>query len=199
MNKALQLLLIFSLAFNIAFVGIWVHNRYLGPPGPSEGPPPGAPPGGGGPPEGPDHAPGTWERLGLSPEQQRRLEEHRRQARKQMQQLQAEAHAERERLWGLLAREPIDEQAVAQSQQRLEEIQKQIGQQALREMLLTHKRLTPEQRKALFRMMRTHRNRGQEGGQWRPRRRPGDQRDTPQGPRPGGAAPRQPEMMPPAP
>ena len=86
-QTALTLVLIFSLAFNIAFVGIWVYNR-TAPRNPQAERPPAA----GRRAEGAARRSpnGPWAALNLSPEQERRMRESWRTTAVRMRALNAE-------------------------------------------------------------------------------------------------------------
>lgn len=183
-NKALALLLIFSLAFNIAFVGIWAYrgaarrHRYrrltrdaqVGrerPPGP------------GGPP---------WAQLALAPEQEHRIREGWREVEGQMQSLREEVARHRDALLELMAAEEPEEQAVLAARERIDAVERQMRKLVVGQMLKTREMLTAEQRRQWLRMMRAHgerRGRGRWRGGPRPRRAPGPVR----GLRPGTGGP----------
>lgn len=158
-EKALGLLLIFSLAFNIAFVGIWVSRRPEAPP-PEPGPLPVGPgpvggeerPGDGGPRRG-------WfppARLNLTPAQQKATGEAWEQFGSQMRELSESSRAHREELFRLLGQDEVDRAAVEAAQVELERVQEQMGRLVLRHILDTRDKLDPEQRREWLRMMAGH-------------------------------------------
>ena len=121
-NKTLALIVIFSLAFNIAFVGIWAYTRVR--PAPQRPAParPVAPPA--------PAADGLWQQLGLTPEQQRSVVEEWRQVGHQVEGKQAEVRAQRARLIDLLQADVLDEQALRATRDKMDE-----DQQAVRELV----------------------------------------------------------------
>jgi Spy/CpxP family protein refolding chaperone len=165
LNKLLLLALVFSLAFNLAFAGIWAYRtverrRHMPPP-----PPP-------------------WGALKLMPEQQTKLRESWRQMGEKMAPLHAEAAKHRDALLELMAAENPDEKAVLAEQARVEQIEEQIRQLAMAQMLETRKILDPQQRAAWLEMMRA---RGERFG-WGAHRggpRVKDANGPGDGPRPG--------------
>jgi Spy/CpxP family protein refolding chaperone len=130
-NKALALLLVFSLAFNIAFVGIWAHGR-VGRRARRE----------------------PWAELRLSPEQQKLVREGWDQVRRQLHAYRAEAAAQREELLGLLAADEPDQQAILSAQERIDITHRRMREVALGEMIRTGQALTPDQRQAWLRSVR---------------------------------------------
>jgi len=165
-QSVLTLLLVFSLAFNIAFVGIWVYNRTARSGRPA-GPPPGPQARGASAAERPEP---PWDALKLGAEQKRSMRDSWQATGRRIQQLNAELARERDRLFDLLAAEEADEAAIAQAQKRMAELQGQVRQLAVGQMVETRTRLTPEQRRELFRRMRA---RGQQHGWPQRRGRPG--------------------------
>jgi Spy/CpxP family protein refolding chaperone len=147
-NKILSLILIFSLAFNIAFVGIWAYNRFgEEQPTPALAPRP------------------TWEQIGLDREQQRRMEQSWRRLQRELAPLQARLARERDRLLELMAEPDPDEEAIRATQRRMGAVQEEMRRHVMTHMRETRERLTPEQRRRMFHMMRSwaHR-RGQAPG-----------------------------------
>ena len=177
LNKTLALLLVFSLAFNIAFLGIWAYHRRAraqaserqqqhqrGPDGRRERRPDGGP----------------WAKLGLSPEQEGQLEESRRELERKTAGLGQEAAQHRERLYELLESDLPDQEAVLAEQEAIDRIQQQQRRAVIEQMLEMRKILTPEQRQAWLRMMREYRERTRRRGRFG-------------GPRPEGGPPGRPE------
>ncbi|MFO7956436.1 MAG: periplasmic heavy metal sensor [Candidatus Brocadiia bacterium] len=137
-NKTLSLILIFSLAFNIAFVGIWAYNRF-GEEQPAPAPVPRQ----------------TWEQIGLDREQQRRMEQSWRGLQRELVPLQARLARERDRLLELMAEPDPDEEAIRATQRRMAAVQEEMRRCVMIHMRETRERLTPEQRRRMFHMMRT--------------------------------------------
>ncbi len=168
LNKTLSLLLIFSLAFNIAFAGIWVHNRSTGAPSPAPAP---------GPPTDAARAPmpgaPSWRQVGLRGPQERQITQGWREAHQKIEAVNAQTHEQREKLFDLLAADELDQEAIATCQQRIEAGQQAARKLALEQMVKTRETLTPEQRARWMRMMKA-------AGQRHSRRR------RQAGPRPGG-------------
>jgi Spy/CpxP family protein refolding chaperone len=159
-GKALTLLLVFSLAFNIAFMGIWAHNAVgraarrdpsaRRPEGPEGRRRPGAPP---------------WQQIGLRPEQVKQLEEEWRKLHPQIEALKAKGDQAREELLDLLAAPQPDREAIMAAQSRLEAAQQEVRVLVVEEMLQMRQVLDPQQRAEWLRMMR---ERGEQFG-WGPR------------------------------
>ena len=178
-NKALALILIFSLAFNIAFVGIYVHNRMWRPgprppaqrrvqvPAPAEG--------------------GGWRQFGLTGEQEQRVMEDWRQTGRQITTIDAEARELRARLINLLQADTLDEQAIRITRDKIEEDQQKVRDLVFERMLKLRQELTPEQRRRwVALMLRTAEARG--GGK-APGPGPRDARPAVQTPGPRGRGP----------
>lgn len=154
-NKVLALILIFSLAFNIAFVGIWAYGQFYAPDRVRPRPPRRAP----------------WERMGLTEPQRRELVERRRQLQGEMSRVRAELEEQRARLFDLLEAEHIDEEAVRDARERMKRAQEKVQQLVFRHMRELRDVLKPEQRRRMMDMMRRHgagRHRGgtHDGGRW---------------------------------
>ena len=187
MNKALALLLIFSLAFNIAFVGIWVHNRATRPAAPPAGAIGHRPADGQG-----LHRPGggRWAQLGLTPAQEERLKASRRALDQKTKELAQKAREHRERLLALFEADPPDMQAAEAEQEALARVQREMRRAVMDQMKQMHDVLTPEQRRDWLRMMRSHgegsRGRGPQAGPRAGGRRPRGGRPGAEPPRPGG-------------
>lgn len=195
LNKALSLLLIFSLAFNIAFVGIWVYNRTA--PRPRGAPrtvrPEGLPSSAA--PQRP------WAQLKLQAPQERKVMQDWAEVYRKIETLNAEGRQLREHLLDLLAAEQLDAEAIGACQQRTDQIQAQVRGLVVEQMLRTRDALTPEQRARWVRMMKAagrRRGRGPWAGDaprevppapagpragmgppWRSMRRPADQPQEP--------------------
>lgn len=167
-NKALSLLLIFSLAFNIAFVGIWVYNRTSRRP-PRAGLRAGRAP-------GPAQAavpPPPWAQLDLQAPQQNKMSRDWAEVYQKIEALNADGRQLREQLLDLLAAEKLDPEAIRACQQRIDQVQEQVRRLVVEQMLRTRDALTPEQRARWVRMMKAagqRRGRGQWSGD--PRREP---------------------------
>jgi Spy/CpxP family protein refolding chaperone len=185
LNRTLALLLIFSLAFNIAFVGIWAYTRLLpgGPPpeapGPEEGPRPTGPGAGRGGPGMP------WTSLGLRPDQEEELRQVWTAYQEEMRTLGEEAGEHRARLFALMEAEELDPEAIHAEQDAIDGAQQEMSRLTLEQLQRVHQILTPEQRRKWLQTMRAHgeRLRGRFGG-------PGMGRDgAPMGPGPRGMRP----------
>jgi len=184
-NKALALILIFSLAFNIAFAGMWVYNRTRPAPQPPQMV---AQPG------GPEPKQGPWQQLGLRPEQLRQVMGEWRQLRQRIEAAEAEVRRQRARLFQLLQANELDEQAVRETRAQMEAAQQRVRDLVFDQMFSLRQRLTPEQRRRWVEMMMRF-PKGQGGG-----RGPGPhqgprsgQRPAPRGMTPG---PRRPTPQP---
>jgi len=139
-KKALSLVLVFSLAFNVAFVGIWGYNRVHGTRGEhsrrghrSSG-------------QSRSRRGSFWAQLKLPEGAQKKLEEQWRENRKKMEPIVADIRRQRAKLFDLLAADPVDRQAVAELQEQMEANQRKIRQLVLEQMIRTRDLLTPEQR-----------------------------------------------------
>ncbi len=138
-NKALSLLLIFSLAFNIAFVGIWVHNIVTA--------------------EQDTHperrgAADFWRNAGLDPEQREALREDSRTFKQEMAELGQELDRQQDRLLTLMAGEEPDEEAMRQCREKIHEIDRRRASLALKHMRRMREVLTPPQRRRWLEEMR---------------------------------------------
>jgi Spy/CpxP family protein refolding chaperone len=144
-NKTLALIVIFSLAFNIAFVGIWAYTRVR--PAPQRPAParPVAPPA--------PAADGLWQQLGLTPEQQRSVVEEWRQVGHQVEGKQAEVRAQRARLIDLLQADVLDEQALRATRDKMDEDQQAVRELVFNRMLQLRQVLNPEQRRRWLEVM----------------------------------------------
>jgi len=131
-SKILSLLLVFSLAFNIAFVGIWVYNLT----------------------EECEPAEAPLNELRLGPDQQRRVREQWQQLRKQVADMKEELDRERDRLLDLMAAERPDTEAIRDCQSRIGELQHEMRRIVTEHMMQTGQMLTPEQRARWYGMMK---------------------------------------------
>jgi len=181
-NKVLALILIFSLAFNIAFVGIYVHNRVQ-----RFGPRPGfqRPAATMAPAEG-----AAWRQFGLKPDQERRVLEDWRQTGRQITAIDAEVRELRARLISLLQADTLDEQAVRAARDKIEEDQQKVRELVFDRMLKLRLELTPEQRRRWVQLMlRTAQARGGTRGPGPRNGRPPAQGAGPRGRGPGPHGP----------
>ena len=173
LNKTLSLLLVFSLAFNIAFVGMWVYNRStrVPPQAAAAGPSADAGP-------TPLPAPPSWQQLSLRGPQERQISQAWREVQQKVEAINAETHQQREKLVELLAADKLDQEAIAACQKRIEANQQAARQLVLEQMVKTRDALTPEQRANWMRMMKAA------GQRYARRRRPlGLRPNAPEGPR----------------
>ncbi len=156
-NKALALILVFSLAFNIAFVGIYVYNRVE-----RARPRPVA--------QRPGQSAGTaeasgWRQFGLRGEQEKRVLEDWRETGRKITAIDAEARELRTQLISLLQADTLDEQAIRTTRDKLEEDQQQVRDLVFDRMMKLRQELTPEQRRRWVEMMlRTAQARGRPQG-----------------------------------
>jgi len=171
LRKAMPFLLIFSLAFNVAFGAVWVYRhgaRRRWTPAPPRRPP--------------------WAALGLTAEQEARIRDSWREAGPKIDALRAEAAKHREDLLGLMLAPKPDEQAILAAHGRVEAAEGQIRQLVIKQMVLTRNLLTDEQRREWLRLMKA---RGERFG-WGRRRggfRPVEEHGPANGPRPGTREP----------
>lgn len=159
-NKILSLLLIFSLAFNIAFAGMWVYHRRTARP-----PRPGLMPGprfGGQPPQGLRRPP--WAQLNLRAPQERKISEGWGEVRQKVEALNADVRKQRELLLDLLAADELDREAIVAREQQIEAVQEEVRQLVVEQMLKTRDALSPPQRMQWIRMMKTAGRRRGRGG-----------------------------------
>jgi Spy/CpxP family protein refolding chaperone len=167
-------LLIFSLAFNAAFAGIWVYRNATRRRPPEAGP----------------RRP-AWAALGVTQEQEQKLVESWREVGPQIEALRAEAATHREALLKLMSAAQPDEQAILAEHRRVEAAEEQIRGLVIKQMILTRNLLTEQQRGKWLRQMKA---RGERFG-WGRRRGgppPGDAGGPDARPRPG---PRDPWMQ----
>ncbi len=138
-NKVLSLLLIFSLAFNLAFVGIWVYSLKAEPETSRRG-------------VGPERAP--WTELGLGADQRKRMGEEWQRLRDEVGELKKELDRQQERLLDLMAAERPDRNAIQDCQQRIGEIQHEMRRLVTDHMMQTGQMLTPEQKQRWYGMLK---------------------------------------------
>jgi len=151
-QKAQNLLLVFSLAFNIAFVGIWLHSRNRPEPPRALSPrrPIGAqalPP--------TQKAAAPLQALKLTPQQRRTLSERWQKLRVESARLNAEVDGQRERLFNLMATENPDWQAIDACEKRIDEGQRRLRMMTMQQMRQLRDVLRPEQHRAFLKMMQT--------------------------------------------
>jgi Spy/CpxP family protein refolding chaperone len=128
-------LLVFSLAFNIAFAGMWVYRQAV--PRPS-----GRRPG------------GPWADLRLSPDQEQQIRARWSDVRRRAKQYREEAAKYRAELLRLMAADEPDDQAVLAQYGHISAAERQMREMAIAEMLNTQRALSPEQRQKWFRHVR---------------------------------------------
>ncbi|MHC4591825.1 MAG: Spy/CpxP family protein refolding chaperone [Planctomycetota bacterium] len=134
-HKVLTLLLAFSLAFNIAFAGMWVYRQAVPRP-------PGRRPG------------GPWVDLRLSSDQERQIRARWNDVRRRARQYREEAAKHRDELLRLMAADEPDDQAVLAQYGHVSAAERQMREMAIAEMLNTQRALSPEQRQKWFRHVR---------------------------------------------
>jgi len=156
-RKGLTLLLIFSLALNLAFVGVWGYHVFyvrprlpggrlwLAPPIQAGWPPPA---------------------LGLRDEQRERMLAEQRRFRREMQVIQAEARRNSEELLDLVLAPQPDLEAIRARQREIEAKRSELQARVVKHLLSLKGTLTPEQQKRLIWMLRM-RARGQSRGPFR--------------------------------
>jgi len=172
LRKAMPFLLIFSLAFNAAFAGIWVYRSATRRR----------------PPEARPRRP-AWAALGLTQEQEQKLVESWREVGPQIEALRAEAATHREALLKLMSAAQPDEQAILAEHRRVEAAEEQVRGLVIKQMILTRNLLTEQQRGEWLRQMKAW---GERSG-WGRRHsgsRPVEARGPDDGPRPGTREPR---------
>ena len=165
-NAALTLVLVFSLAFNIAFVGIWVYHRPRPRP-PLAGRSYESRQGGMRRPSPP------WAQFALTPDQEQKVSKGWREVEGRMRELRQDAADHRDRLFALMEEEPPDEAAVLEAQKSIEATQEQIRKLVVGQMLKTRELLDEEQRHQWLSKMRSH---GDRLGMRRWRNGPGPRR-----------------------
>ncbi|NLW49423.1 MAG: periplasmic heavy metal sensor [Candidatus Brocadiaceae bacterium] len=193
-KKMPALLLVFSLAFNAAFLAVWARKKQPPPP-PTQDPP-----------ATPRHRPSAarrphlrdgrrwWDRLEVSDEQKTRLEESHRGLQRKTEELRRRARTHSEQLYKLLEAEPADVDAILAEQEAIDRIEKEQREAVVEQMLETRRILTPEQREAWLSMMRDFRGRRRSRGPGATSERsrpPIESGQTPQGERPEGGRPPQ--------
>jgi Spy/CpxP family protein refolding chaperone len=168
LSKSLTLLLVFSLAFNIAFLAIWVHNRRarVQEPAPPvqqtdrQGRDQSRGPGRGTRPPGDE----LWDKLGVSSEQKKLLDESHARLAAKTEELRQEARTHREKLYELMGSELPDEAAVYAEQEAIDRIEQQQRRAVIEQMLEMRKILNPAQRREWLQMMQDFRERGRRRG-----------------------------------
>ncbi|MFO8008408.1 MAG: periplasmic heavy metal sensor [Candidatus Brocadiia bacterium] len=138
-NKVLSLILIFSLAFNIGFIGIWVYNITV----PERRPEPAA-----------EAPPPPWAQLPLQPEQRQSLRAEWQQLLAELEPLRDELRAQRGRLMDLLSAPEPNEAEVRRARERIGELQERSRELVLEHMERTRRALPPRQRKRMFQLLR---------------------------------------------
>ncbi|MHC5034357.1 MAG: Spy/CpxP family protein refolding chaperone [Planctomycetota bacterium] len=133
-HRVLALLLAFSLAFNIAFAGMWIYRRAVLTPRRAPG--------------------GPWADLHLNPDQERQIRERWSEVRRRARQYREEAARHRDELLRLLAADDPDDQAVLAQYGHVSAAERQMREMAIAEMLNTQRALSPEQRQKWFRHVR---------------------------------------------
>lgn len=188
LNKTLALLLVFSLAFNVAFLAIWAHGRRSRPDEPATMPPQevrqgwSSRPGGDGRRSRPP-SDRLWEELEVTPEQKKQLDDSHARLTEKTETLRQEARTHREQLYKLMESELPDEAAVFAEQAAIDLIEQQQRRAVIEQMLEMRRILTPDQRQKWLEKMREFRERGRRRGRFggqRPEAGPGA------GPEPGG-------------
>jgi Spy/CpxP family protein refolding chaperone len=143
-NKVLALVLVFSLAFNVAFVGIYVHNRVQRAKPQAEAKRPPGP--------GPSEAM-AWDRFGLAPEQRKRIMDDWRQTGRKIAAVDSEMRDLRAQLINLLQADTLDEKAVRSIRDKIEVDQRQVREIVFNRMMRLRQELMPEQRRLWVQMM----------------------------------------------
>ena len=168
-RKGLELLLIFSLALNLAFVGVWGYHWFCVRP------------------ELATRAAPVWQTqqgtLNLSGEQRERVREQWGELRRRVGGLNEELAGRRRQLLGLLAAPEPDMEAVRAFQRDIALEEGKVRDATIEHLLELRKVLSPEQREKLLRMIQrgVHRQPGQVRPQYRrpESRRPVGFRETP--------------------
>ena len=145
-STILHLVLVFSLAFNIAFAGIWVYHRSQPRP-PALGVRPGSD--AGGPQRG-------WGQLDLPPEKERQIRESWEQVEGRLHEIRFELDEHRDTLFALLASDPPDDAAIAEVNKSIETLEEERRRIVMGQMMATRELLTPEQRTKWADSMRSH-------------------------------------------
>ena len=133
--RILGLALCFSLAFNVAFLGMWGYRRAA--------PPPPAQPA---PVEGESPSDKMWADLGLNEEQKILIEMERQDVAERVSGILADNERERGHLLELLKAPNPDRGAIRDAHLRIGENQRQLREIAVAHMLNAMSELTPEQR-----------------------------------------------------
>ena len=148
-RKGLELLLVFSLALNLAFVGVWgYHWFYVRP-------------------ELEKRSAPVWQTqqgtLNLTNGQRQHMRERWGQLRKTVGGPKEELEAKRTRLIELLAAPEPDMEAIRTCQRQIAVHERRVRELTVKHLMELNKVLTPEQRQTLLRMIRSgvHRQPGQ--------------------------------------
>ncbi len=141
MNKILALALVFSLAFNIAFVGIWAYSRTL--PFQAE-------------PEPTTLTPALLNELRLTQPQRANLQRQRERLREELTEAREELAHRREELFNLLENQPQNGEAIHRARQRVDEAQERLQRMVVDHMRELRTVLTPEQHRRLMQMVREY-------------------------------------------
>ncbi|MFP4026312.1 MAG: periplasmic heavy metal sensor [Candidatus Brocadiia bacterium] len=154
-NTILSIVLIFSLAFNIAFAGIWVYNiAYVEPKleqarqkqetekfeTPAQ------------------LVLEKWENIGLKPDQRKTLVNLRGKLHEQFKEDKADVEQAREDLLSLLQKTNSDPEAIEKAHQKLAREQQELRQSVMKNLMHVRGKLDEEQRRRFIRML--HRPRG---------------------------------------
>jgi Spy/CpxP family protein refolding chaperone len=148
-RKAINLLLIFSLALNFAFVGVWGYHRFYVRPRMKRIM------------ENRGEDPRFEERLGLEPEQKEKLKQQNREFREAVRKVEQKVQRKRQELFELLQQPNPEEGAIEKCLEEIAQARKQMPRYTVRHMLKLKELLTPEQQRKLMRLMqsRMHRHR----------------------------------------
>jgi Spy/CpxP family protein refolding chaperone len=156
-NRWLDVVLIFSLAFNIAFVGIWgYHVFYVRPLLEKQ-----AEQAGGRANGGTTAISGVeWADLELTPQQRQRLQALRTEVRPEVVQLRQEALAAQERYLELIEQSDPDPQEVQQALEQIAQLQARFRRASFQGLRRFHEMLDERQRDEFHRMFRRTFERG---------------------------------------
>jgi hypothetical protein len=87
-----------------------------------------------------------WASLELTPEQRQMMDAMRRELGQKYDRLHADMQAQHDRLFQLMEADPLDEQAVAECQARIEGAQQELRHVVIQQIIATRRLLTPRQR-----------------------------------------------------
>jgi Spy/CpxP family protein refolding chaperone len=150
-RTGLGVLLVFSLAFNIAFVGIWLYDAvYVRPMLERRRAAAG--------PEGPAFA--GLERLNLRSEQRRRLEDLRGRLRAELTEPVRRAREARARFLSLLQDHQAEREELLEAERQMDEHQRQVRRVVMEHLLQVRETLGPEQCRRFGRMLWERQGRG---------------------------------------